>query len=203
MKMATNSWPTRLWQRTSLMQRLALIAMLPTLITAALLVTLLTRHQLVNLRRMAQSNADTVAIQTASICVQPLRNQQLRELLSIADSVGELPHVTRVQIRTAAGQILADHRAPEDSHHPQEILTVMRDVVDRAPSGQTTVLGSVLVGVSLHEAIAAQIEDPFGTEDNDLALGVMSSFIEDAAHDLLGEPAIPVRAPTRQDFILD
>ncbi|WP_254425095.1 hybrid sensor histidine kinase/response regulator [Rhodanobacter sp. B04] len=154
--MATNSWPTRLWQRTSLMQRLALIAMLPTLITAALLVTLLTRHQLVNLRRMAQSNADTVAIQTASICVQPLRNQQLRELLSIADSVGELPHVTRVQIRTAAGQILADHRAPEDSHHPQEILTVMRDVVDRAPSGQTTVLGSVLVGVSLHEAIAAQ-----------------------------------------------
>lgn len=54
-----------------------------------------------------------------------------------------------------------------------------------------------------HEAIAAQIEDPFGTEDNDLALGVMSSFIEDAAHDLLGDPAIPVRTPTKQNFVLD
>ena len=38
-----------------------------------------------------------------------------------------------------------------------------------------------------HEAIAAQIEDPFGTEDNDLALATMSAGIEAALHDLIGD----------------
>lgn len=39
-----------------------------------------------------------------------------------------------------------------------------------------------------HEAIAAQIEEPFGLEDNDLALAAMSANIEVALHDLLGDP---------------
>lgn len=53
-----------------------------------------------------------------------------------------------------------------------------------------------------HEAIASQIEDPFGTEDNDLALNLLSANIEAALHDLLGEPvALPARAP--EQFILD
>ncbi|MGC1550639.1 MAG: bestrophin family ion channel [Rhodanobacter sp.] len=54
-----------------------------------------------------------------------------------------------------------------------------------------------------HEAIASQIEDPFGTEDNDLALNVMSSGIEEAAYDLLGEQTTPVRTPTKQGVIFD
>ncbi|WP_069265429.1 bestrophin family protein [Paraburkholderia nodosa] len=53
-----------------------------------------------------------------------------------------------------------------------------------------------------HEAIASQLEDPFGTEDNDLALNLMSTGIEVALHDLMGEPtALPARAP--EQFILD
>ncbi|MEX3965942.1 bestrophin family protein [Paraburkholderia sp. EG286B] len=53
-----------------------------------------------------------------------------------------------------------------------------------------------------HEAIASQLEDPFGTEDNDLALNLMSAGIEVALHDLMGEPtALPARAP--EQFILD
>jgi signal transduction histidine kinase len=155
MDMATNSWPVRLWQRTSLMQRLTFVALVPSLITAALSVTLLTQRQLINLRQMAQSNADAIATQTASVCVQPLRNMQLRELLGIADSIGDLPHVTRVQIRTAAGEILADHREAGDDRSQQENLTVVHDVIDRDQPGQPT-LGSVLVDVSLHDAIAAQ-----------------------------------------------
>jgi signal transduction histidine kinase/ActR/RegA family two-component response regulator len=155
MDMATNPWPVRLWQRTSLMQRLAFVALVPSLITAALLVTLLTQRQLVNLRRMAQSNAEAVATQTASICVQPLRNMQLRELLRIADSIGNLPHVTRVQIRTTAGQILADYREPADNDSQHDILTVVHDVVDDDQPSHA-VVGSVLVDVSLHDAIAAQ-----------------------------------------------
>ena len=155
MDMATNSWPARLWQRTSLMQRLAFVALVPALITATLLVTFLTQRQLFNLRQMARSNAEAIATQAASISLQPLRTMQLRELVRIADSIGDLPHVTRVQIRTIDGQILADHHEPDDSRDPQETLTVVRDVFDRDQSGETA-LGSVLVDVSLHDAIAAQ-----------------------------------------------
>ncbi|HZX72506.1 MAG TPA: hybrid sensor histidine kinase/response regulator [Rhodanobacter sp.] len=148
-----NSWLVRLWQRTSLLQRMAFVALVPTLITAVLLVTLLTQRQLVTLRQMAQTNADAIATQTASICVQPLRTMRLRELLRIADSIGELPHVTRVQIRTAEGQIVADHRTVEDS--PHDVMSVVHQVVD-TQQATPQVLGSVLVDVSLHEALAAQ-----------------------------------------------
>src|SRR5574337_241417 len=67
MDQAGNSWPARLWRHTSLMQRMAFVALVPTLITAGLLVTLLTQRQLVSLRRMAQTNADSIATQTASV----------------------------------------------------------------------------------------------------------------------------------------
>ncbi len=155
MDMATNSWPARLWQHASLMQRLAFVALVPALITATLLVTLLTQRQLANLRQMARGNAEAVATQAASISLQPLRTMQLRELARVADSIDDLPHVTRVQIRTAAGQILADRHEPDAGRGPHETLTVVRDVVDRDQPDKV-VLGSVRVDVSLHDAIAAQ-----------------------------------------------
>jgi putative membrane protein len=40
------------------------------------------------------------------------------------------------------------------------------------------------------DAIASQIEEPFGTDDNDLALDALSEFIEDAARDLLAQPSL-------------
>lgn len=153
MDLAGNSWLLRLWQRTSLTQRLAFVALVPTLITASLLVTLLTQRQLINLRTMAQSNADAIATQAASVSVQPLRARRLRELIRIADSIGELPHVTRVQIRTADGEILADHGAENEAK--QDVMSVVREVTDEQPTGPV-VLGSVLVDVSLHSAILAQ-----------------------------------------------
>ncbi|MGF6242426.1 putative membrane protein [Paraburkholderia sp. GAS38] len=54
-----------------------------------------------------------------------------------------------------------------------------------------------------HEAIASQIEDPFGTEDNDLALNTMCAAIEDATRDLLAEPGVEVASATQRDFVLD
>ena len=155
MDVAVDSWPKRLWQRRTLMQRMAFVALLPALITAALLAALLTQRQLVNLRAMAQNNANSIATQAAAISLQPLHNVQLRELTRIADSVGDLPHVIRVQIRTSAGQILADHNVLDDSRNPAEVLTVVRDIVDHDAPG-SAVEGSVRVDVSLHQAIAAQ-----------------------------------------------
>jgi len=53
-----------------------------------------------------------------------------------------------------------------------------------------------------HEAIASQIEDPFGTDDNDLALNAMSAMIEDAVRDMAGEPSL-AGSNAGHDFILD
>ncbi|OAJ51400.1 hypothetical protein A6V36_31405 [Paraburkholderia ginsengiterrae] len=55
-----------------------------------------------------------------------------------------------------------------------------------------------------HEAIASQIEEPFGTDDNDLALNTMSIVIEDAMRDLLGEPAsAALPSAEEQSYILN
>lgn len=112
MDLEENSWQATLWQHTSLMQRMAFVARVPILINAILLAALLTRRKLASSRQMAQTNADAIATQTASVRVQPLREMRLRELLRIAETIGELPQVTRVQIRTADGQIPADHWSP-------------------------------------------------------------------------------------------
>jgi putative membrane protein len=54
-----------------------------------------------------------------------------------------------------------------------------------------------------HEAIASQLEEPFGTDDNDLALNTMSTIIEDAMRDLRGEPALTLRNPQEENYLFD
>jgi signal transduction histidine kinase len=136
------------------MQRLALVALVPTLVTATLLVAILTQHQLTSLRGMAQITADAIATQAASVSTTALRDMQRRELVRIAESIGDLPHVARVQIRAADGEILADNLGRSGGGNA-ETLTVVRDVIDTEQPGRP-VLGAVMVDVSLNEAIAAQ-----------------------------------------------
>ncbi|MFC4528593.1 response regulator [Dyella halodurans] len=136
------------------MQRFALVALVPTMVTATLLVTMLTRSQLITLRDMAQNTAGAIATQAASVSTTPLRDMQRRELVRIAESIGELPHVARVQIRAADGEIVADSLGRSGTGNA-ESLTVVRDVVDSDQPGHP-VLGSVLVDVSLSSAISAQ-----------------------------------------------
>ena len=149
-----NSRTVQWWRRTSLMQRLALVTLVPTLVTATLLVAMLAPQQLMTLRGMAQNTADAIATQAASVTVAPLRDMQRRELVRIAESIGDLPHVARVQIRAADGEILADSlgRSGADNN---ESLTVVRDVIDTERPGRP-LLGSVVVDVSLRDAIAMQ-----------------------------------------------
>jgi len=149
-----NSRTVQWWRRTSLMQRLALVTLIPTLVTATLLVAMLAPQQLMTLRGMAQNTAEAIATQAASVTAAPLRDMQRRELVRIAESISDLPHVARVQIRAADGEILADSlgRSGADNN---ESLTVVRDVIDSERPGQP-VLGSVMVDVSLRDAIAMQ-----------------------------------------------
>ena len=151
--MGTRNLVARLWRRTSLMQRLSFVALVPTLVTAVLLVTMLTRHQLDTVRLMAQDTANAIAIQAAAVSAEPLRQSNRRELARIARATGELPHVALVQIRSVDGEILAGHRDAQPDTGAS--LKVERNVVDqRQPNG--ALLGSVLVRVSLSDAIAAQ-----------------------------------------------
>ncbi|WP_197326640.1 bestrophin family protein [Ralstonia solanacearum] len=71
--------------------------------------------------------------------------------------------------------------------------------------GVFTPVFSVFVAYTFmaHEAIAAQIEEPFGTEDNDLALNAMSAMIEDAVREMSGEPIPEPDAAAAQVCILD
>ncbi len=147
-------WMKRLWRRASLMQRLGFVALVPTLVTASLLAAILTHYQLITLRSMGQNTADAVATQAASITAGPLHDMQRRELIRIAQSIAKLPHVARVQISAANGEILADSHGRSEAT-PQDSLTVVRDVLD-SDQPQAPPLGSVMVDVSLSEAIAAQ-----------------------------------------------
>jgi len=71
--------------------------------------------------------------------------------------------------------------------------------------GNFTPVFSVFVAYTFmaHEAIASQLEDPFGTEDNDLALNALSAMIEDAVRDMMGEPSLSSSKAPARGFILD
>jgi signal transduction histidine kinase len=150
------TWLGRLWRRATLVQRLAFLALVPTALTALLLVTLLTRHQRDALREMAHSSADAIATQTAAVIAEPLHQRDRRELTRIARSISQLSHVARVQIRAVNGEILANvqNQTPDDELGAPAPLTVVHSVVARRDDGN--VVGSVLVDISLTDAIAAQ-----------------------------------------------
>jgi ion channel-forming bestrophin family protein len=75
-------------------------------------------------------------------------------------------------------------------------------------AGMLTPLFSLLVAYAFMalEAIAAQIEDPFGLEENDLALNAICEAIESALHDMAADPGF-ARAPKApspaRDYLLD
>jgi ion channel-forming bestrophin family protein len=75
-------------------------------------------------------------------------------------------------------------------------------------AGLLTPLFALLVAYAFMalEAIAAQIEDPFGIEENDLALNAICEMIEAALHDMAADPGFE-RAPSppsgKRVFIID
>jgi signal transduction histidine kinase len=145
------TWLERVWRRTSLVQRLTCVALVPTAISAILLVTLLTRHQMDALHEMGRSTADAIAQQAASISGDALRNGERREVSHIAQSIVQLPQVARVRISDRDGEIIADR--VNGTIDDDDNLTVSREVLDPV---SRRVVGSVTVDVSVEDAIAAQ-----------------------------------------------
>ena len=142
----------RLWRRTSLVQRLVMVALAPTLFTAIVLVAIVTRHQMGELRSMAQNTADAIAIQAAAVSADPLQRMARRELNELCQLVVRLPHVAQLQIRSSAGEIVADCKR-ERLDSPSNLI-VTRPII--SPDAPTLELGSVKVNVSIADAIDAQ-----------------------------------------------
>lgn len=148
---SVSSWLEKVWRRTSLVQRLTCVALVPTAISAVLLVTLLTRHQMDTLHEMGRSTADAIAQQAATVSGDPLRSGERRELGRIAQSIAQLPQVARVRISDRDGEILADR--VNGTVGDDDSLTVSREVYDPVSH---RVVGSVSVDVSVEDAVAAQ-----------------------------------------------
>lgn len=148
---STSSWLEKVWRRTSLVQRLTCVALVPTAISAVLLVTLLTRHQMDTLHEMGRSTADAIAQQSATVSGDALRTGERREIARIAQSIVQLPQVSRVRISDRDGEILADR--VNGTIGDDDSLTVAREVLDPLTH---RVVGSVTVDVSVEDAIAAQ-----------------------------------------------
>ncbi|MEO6800603.1 MAG: hybrid sensor histidine kinase/response regulator [Rhodanobacter sp.] len=145
----------RLWRRASLMQRLVLVTLVPTFATASLLVAMVTRYQFNVLHRMGQNTATAIATQAAAVSAGPLQNMQRRDLARVARSIADLPQVSRVQIRSADGEILAEDQG-QDPASATQTLSVERNVMDPAALPGSAPLGSILVDVSIADAITAQ-----------------------------------------------
>jgi signal transduction histidine kinase len=145
-------WLEKVWRRTSLVQRLTCVALVPTAISAVLLVTLLTRHQMDTLHEMGRSTADAIAQQAATVSGDALRTGERRELGRIAQSIVQLPQVSRVRISDRDGEIVAD-RVNGSIADDDDSLTVSREILDPLSH---RVVGSVTVDVSVEDAVAAQ-----------------------------------------------
>ncbi|MGE7137970.1 ATP-binding protein [Luteibacter sp. NPDC031894] len=154
MRDVSTPWLEKVWRRTSLVQRLTCVALVPTAISAVLLVTLLTRHQMDTLHEMGRSTADAIAQQAASVSGDALRTGERRELGRIAQSIVQLPQVSRVRISDRDGEIVADRvNGSIIVDDDDDGLTVAREILDPLTH---RVVGSVTVDVSVEDAVAAQ-----------------------------------------------
>ncbi|MCC3158946.1 hypothetical protein LJ737_17010 [Hymenobacter sp. 15J16-1T3B] len=70
--------------------------------------------------------------------------------------------------------------------------------------GWATPLVVVFIGYTFMalDAIVNEIEEPFGTADNDLALNALSRTIENSLREMLGQPALPA-PPVPRNYVLD
>lgn len=149
--MSKRGWLNALWRRTSLSQRLLLLALIPTALTALLLMALMTQRQLRTIAELTQSTAESIATQTAEIAVEPMAVNDRRELERIARAVLHLPHVARVAFMLPNGEIvMARQQAPMDPHAPP--LRVERPITDEAGH----VLGALQLDIGQRTATARQ-----------------------------------------------
>jgi signal transduction histidine kinase len=167
------NWPfraLRLLVRLTLAQQLVLLALLPATVATLGAIAVLTRQHLANVTELMRANAQTVALQVATVAQSQLQRMDRRAMQRTAQSGSYQPHVQQVQIWSDDGEILAnseteDHRrgeglqvvapivADDGKHAGKVMVEISLDAVERAKRSVwlnvVLVLGASLVGVGL------------------------------------------------------
>ena len=94
--------------RLTFAQQLILLAMVPAALATLAAIAVLTRQHLGNLTELMRANAQTVALQVATVAQAPLARMDRRALARTAQSGTYQPNVQQVQIWTEDGEIVAN-----------------------------------------------------------------------------------------------
>ena len=129
--------------RLSLAQQLVLLAVLPATVATLGAITVLTRQHLDSVTELMRANAQTVALQVATVAQAPLARMDRRALMRTAQSGTMQPHVQQVQIWSDDGEIVANSETMD--RHREEGLQVTAPIV--SDDGRQT--GRVMVEIGL------------------------------------------------------
>jgi signal transduction histidine kinase/CheY-like chemotaxis protein len=129
--------------RLSLAQQLILLAVLPATVATLAAIAVLTRQHLDNVTELMRANAQTVALQVATVAQGPLMHMDRRALLRIAQSGTYQPHVQQVQIWSDDGEIVANSETTDRAR------TQGLQVVVPVPADDGRRAGQVMVEISL------------------------------------------------------
>jgi signal transduction histidine kinase len=94
--------------RLTFAQQLILLALVPATAATLAAITVLTRQHLGNLTELMRANAQTVALQVATVAQAPLARMDRRALQRTAQTGTYQPHVQQVQIWSEDGEIVAN-----------------------------------------------------------------------------------------------
>ena len=141
------SWNLRLLRRglgrLSFAQQLILLALLPATVATLAAIGVLTSQHLGNLTALMQANAQTVALQVATVAQGPLQQLDRRALQRAAQSGINQPHVLQVQIWSEDGEIVANSETA-DRTRGEGLQAIVPVVGDDAQA-----VGKVMVEISL------------------------------------------------------
>ncbi|QRF58408.1 hybrid sensor histidine kinase/response regulator [Variovorax paradoxus] len=129
--------------RLTFAQQLILLAMLPAMVATLVAITVLTRQHLDNLTELMRANAQTVALQVATVAQAPIARMDRRALQRTAQSGTYQPHVQQVQIWSEDGEIVANSETMDRARG--EGLQVVVPIV--GDDGRAS--GKVMVEISL------------------------------------------------------
>jgi len=94
--------------RLTLAQQLVLLALLPATVATLGVIAVLTRQHLSNVTELVRANAQTVALQVATVAQSQIQHMDRRALQRTAQSGSYQPHVQQVQIWSEDGEIVAN-----------------------------------------------------------------------------------------------
>ena len=114
-------WSSRIFRllgRLPLAQQLVLLALLPAAVATLGAIAVLTRQHLASVTDLMRANAQTVALQVATVGPGAAGAVDRRALLRTAQAGRYQPHVQQVQIWTEDGEIVANSVTQRQPAHP-------------------------------------------------------------------------------------